>query len=236
MDNTTAYANENIIPFDDTYILYDPNDPISFLSAYFSLLPILILSFYLSWFIITRELEACIMAAGQLSNEIFNNIIKNIIKQTRPYHNYFGESFQQNTLRSGYGMPSAHSQFMGFLTLYLSLRYIYNWNNLSAFWKFLGISFITILGGCVCFSRLYLKYHSFNQVLVGWTLGTLTGSSYYLLVGIIREIGIIDWVLTWPIMKWLYVKDSWNLAPSTLKEDYQIYLQKKSGKYTKKTE
>ncbi|CAI4494140.1 CIC_collapsed_G0020790.mRNA.1.CDS.1 [Saccharomyces cerevisiae] len=121
--NSTAAAinpNPNVIPFDDTYILYDSHDFLSFLSAYFSLMPILVLAFYLSWFIITRELEACIVAFGQLMNEIFNNVIKNIIKQPRPVS--FGASFQNDTIRSGYGMPSAHSQFMGFCFTYNSLK------------------------------------------------------------------------------------------------------------------
>ncbi|CCH62080.1 hypothetical protein TBLA_0G01340 [Henningerozyma blattae CBS 6284] len=221
MNNITD-LNPNIIPFDDTYILYDPSDLISFLSAYFSLLPILILTFYLSWFISTRELEACIMAAGQLANEIFNNIIKNIIKQPRPIS--FGDSFQNDTLRSGYGMPSAHSQFMGFLFIYISLKYTLSWKDLSVCKRKLGIVFFALLAFCVCSSRVYLMYHSIDQVFIGFCIGLCTGSSYYLLVGILREIGIINWVLSWWLARRLYIKDSYNLAPLSLREEYDAYL------------
>lgn len=214
--------NPNIIPFDDTYILYDSTDIISFLGAYFSLLPILILTFYLSWFISSRELEACIMAAGQVANEIFNNIIKNIIKQPRPIG--FGESFQNDTLRSGYGMPSAHSQFMGFCFIYTSLKYATSWKGLNKFQRSLGVLSMAILAFCVCFSRVYLKYHTIDQVFVGFSVGLFTGSSYFFLVGILRELGIINWVLNWWILRRLYVKDSCNLAPLTLKEEYEAYL------------
>ena len=114
MSNLTAIHSK--IPFDDTYILYDPNDLFSFICCYLSLLPVGILVFYFSWFIITREIEAVILAGGHVVNDIANNIIKNIIKETRPID--FG-SFQKDSVRSGYGMPSAHSQFMGFFTMYI---------------------------------------------------------------------------------------------------------------------
>ncbi|EJS43697.1 cax4p [Saccharomyces arboricola H-6] len=225
--NSTAAAinpNRNAIPFDDTYILYDPNDFLSFLSAYFSLMPILVLSFYLSWFIITRELEACIVAFGQLMNEIFNNLIKNIIKQPRPVS--FGVSFQNDTLRSGYGMPSAHSQFMGFCFTYNSLKLYTSWKNLNFLEKCLFSSGLALLSFCVCFSRVYLHYHNLDQVIVGFTVGALAGSLYFFIVGIIRELGLINWFLKLRIVKLFYMTDSYNLAPVTLKERHEAYWRK----------
>ncbi|CCC66767.1 hypothetical protein NCAS_0A02090 [Naumovozyma castellii] len=216
--------NPNIIPFDDTYILYDSDDPLSFICAYLSLFPILILTFYLSWFITTREMEACIMAAGQLCNELINNVVKNKIRQPRPPHPELVSSFQRDTLRSGYGMPSAHSQFMGFLTMYMLLRVTYNWAGLSSVKKHVGASAVFGLGVCVCFSRIYLKYHSLEQVLVGWCFGVFNGAGYYAVVGLLREMGIVQWVLQWGIMRWLYVKDSWNGdAEKTLKSEFETW-------------
>lgn len=213
--------NPNLIPFDDTYILYDKSDPISFVCAYFSLLPIGILIFEFSWFITTRELESCIMAAGQVANEIFNNIVKDLVKQPRPF--MFGDSFQQDTIRSCYGMPSAHSQFMGFFATYASLRFLYRWKSLSNRKRVGGCSFVALLAFLVCFSRVYLHYHSLEQVLVGVTLGSALGSTYYVVVSIIREIGLIDWLLAWRLCDYLHVKDSCNLAPVTLKEEKEAY-------------
>lgn len=214
-------SNPNLIPFDDTYILYDKTDPVSFISAYFSLLPMGVLIFQFSWFVTTRELEACIMAAGQVANEIFNNIVKDIIKQPRPFT--FGDSFQQDTVRSGYGMPSAHSQFMGFFATYTSLRYLYRWKALSNGKRLAGCLFVTTLAMCVCFSRVYLRYHTLEQVLVGFALGSALGSTYYVAVAIIREVGLIDWLLTWRICDTLHMKDSCNSAPITLKEEKEQY-------------
>ncbi|EDO15980.1 hypothetical protein Kpol_499p8 [Vanderwaltozyma polyspora DSM 70294] len=220
--NVSVIDNPYLIPFDDTYILYDARDPISFISAYFSLLPVGVLVFYLSWFITTREMEACIIAGGQVANEIFNNIIKNIIKQPRPYS--FGETFQNGTMRSGYGMPSAHSQFMGFFFVYTSLRFALRWKGLNQVKRMAGIITMGTLAFMVCFSRVYLKYHTLEQVLVGFSIGLVSGSSYFFIVGILREIGILEWVLQLGICKMLYMKDSCNLAPITLKEEYEMYL------------
>ncbi|CAI4062221.1 hypothetical protein SKDZ_07G2890 [Saccharomyces kudriavzevii ZP591] len=222
--NSTAAAinpNPNVIPFDDTYILYDSHDFLSFLSAYFSLMPILVLAFYLSWFIITRELEACIVAFGQVMNEIFNNVIKNIIKQPRPVS--FGASFQNDTIRSGYGMPSAHSQFMGFCFAYNSLKIYTLWRNLNFFEKCIFSSGLALLSFCVCFSRVYLHYHNLDQVIMGFSVGALAGSVYFFILGVIRELGLINWFLKLRIAKLFYMTDSYNLAPMTLKESHKLY-------------
>lgn len=229
MASSASSFNPNLIPFDDTYILYDSRDPLSFLSAYFSLFPIAVLVFQLSWFITTRELEACIIAAGQVSNELFNNVLKTLLKQPRPMS--FGESFQNDTLRSNYGMPSAHSQFMGFFCMYTGLRYCLRWKGLTTAKRLLGVVLVSFMASCVCFSRVYLQYHTLGQVLVGYTVGLATGATYFLIVGLLRELKVIDWVLTWKIAQLLYIKDSCNLAPVTLKEEYQEYhirLQKKT--------
>lgn len=231
-----ATTHRNIIPFDDTYILYDPDDVLSFLSAYFSLLPILILTFYLSWFIITRELESCIIALGQLCNEIMNNIVKNIIKQDRPY--WVGDSFQENSIRSGYGMPSAHSQFMGFTLSYFTLSLLVaplSTNRKRSRFETVSLFLIlVVLSACVTFSRVYLHYHSVEQVLVGFTLGLFNGSAYLLVVRVIRSLGLWNWLLSWPIARILYMKDNFNLAPVTLKQEYESFWKTISSKSQKK--
>lgn len=164
------------------------------------------------------------MAAGQVANEALNNIIKIIVRQPRPIS--FGDSFQNGTIRSGYGMPSAHSQFMGFFCMYTSLRYCLRWKGLTNGKRLLGILTVAALATCVCFSRVYLQYHTLSQVVVGFTVGLCSGSSYFLAVAILRELKVLDWVLTWKLAKILYVKDSCNLAPITLREEHEAYVER----------
>lgn len=220
----TTQLNYNPIPFDDTYVRYDPNDLISFISVYFSLLPIGILIFYLSWFIITREIEPVIIAGGQVVNDIVNNIVKNIIKEQRPL---FIEGFQQSGLRSGYGMPSAHSQFMGFFATFFMLKVWLNWKGLNTSRKVMSSIALYGVAGCVVFSRVYLYYHSVGQVLVGISLGSFIGASYFVVIGIARSVGFIDFILSWPIVKYFWIKDSVYHAPLSVKEEYGLWLMRK---------
>ncbi|SCU77474.1 LAFA_0A01882g1_1 [Lachancea sp. 'fantastica'] len=234
MNLNELVADPILIPFDDTYILYDPSDPISYVLVYFSLLPIGILIFYFSWFVATRELEAVIIAGGQLINEILNNVLKNIIKEQRPAS--FGGSFQKDTLRSAYGMPSAHSQFMGFFLAYWSLKLVQQWSGIGSIRKALSILAAVLTTAMVAISRIYLGYHSVAQVSIGIALGGLLGSLYYLAVGIVRYLGIVDWVMSWPIVRRLWVKDSFNCSSLSLKEEFEAWnLRKVSSKQRKES-
>ncbi|CCH45627.1 Dolichyldiphosphatase [Wickerhamomyces ciferrii] len=229
--NNMTSLNYNPVPFDDTYVLYDPQDPISTISVYFSLLPIGILIFYLSWFIVTREIEPVIIAGGQVVNDIINNIVKNIIKEERPLAI---DGFQSNGLRSGYGMPSAHSQFMGFFAIFFTLKIWLNWKDLTCIRKILGTLGVYILGSLVAFSRVYLYYHSYKQVAVGVLLGTAIGAPYFLVTSIARSLGLIDWIISWKIVNLFWVKDSTFHSPLTLKEEYQLWEQIKENQVNKK--
>lgn len=216
--------NYNPIPFDDTYVLYDPNDPISFISVYFSLLPIGILIFYLSWFIITREIEPVIIASGQVVNDLINNIVKKLVKEERPF---IIEGFQQGGIRSGYGMPSAHSQFMGFFATYLMLRVWLQWKGLTNERKIISTVLLYGVAGCVVFSRVYLYYHSLKQVLVGICLGSFIGACYFIIVGIVRSIGLVDYILSWKIVKFFWIKDSVYHEPLSLKDEYNEWISRR---------
>ncbi|KAL6941915.1 hypothetical protein ACO0QE_003077 [Hanseniaspora vineae] len=220
-DTAQLGLHHNLIPFDDTYVLYNANDIFSFLSCYFTLLPIFIMVFYFSWFVITREVEACYMAGGHVVNDIVNNIVKKIIKEPRPF-NYFGDSFQQNTIRSGYGMPSAHSQFMGFFAMYVGLRLFTFWET-SRFNKIVGTIALITVSFLVAWSRVYLGYHSFTQVGVGLSLGSALASFYFLVVVYVRRTGLSQWFLNWKICRNLYMKDSAFYKPMSLKQEYDAW-------------
>jgi len=224
----------NLIPFDDTYVLYNGDDVFSFISCYFTLLPIFIMVFYFSWFVVTRELEACVLAGGHVVNDIVNNIVKKIIKQPRPY-NYFGDSFQQNTIRSGYGMPSAHSQFMGFFAMYVGLRLFVFWETSSRN-KHAGLCALVGAALLVAWSRVYLGYHSVSQVSVGLSLGAALASVYFIVVVYVRRIGLARWFLSWRICQRLYIKDSTCEEPLSLQQEYAAWKQRVNGKTTAGTQ
>lgn len=214
----------NPIPFDDTYVLYDPSSRLSFACAGLSLLPIGILVFYLSWFIVTREVEPCIMAAGQVVNDVLNNLVKNYVKQPRPVQ-FVG--FQENGLRSGYGMPSAHSQFMGFFATYLLLRLWLQWRGVCALKKSIASLIILVVSISVVFARVYLNYHNVEQVLVGSSIGCSLGATFFFLGTLARVMGVVDWALELYPAKVLHIKDSCFFEPLSLQDERRLWEQRR---------
>ena len=95
---------------DFTHVFYDPSDLLSLPLAISSLIPQLILVVYTTQFFCRREIETCLMVAGQVLSELLNELLKSVIRQPRPHLE----------LGSGYGMPSAHAQFMAFYATYLT--------------------------------------------------------------------------------------------------------------------
>lgn len=208
--------NYNPIPFDHTYILYDPNDILSIICVHFSLLPIYIMVFYTSWFLITREIEPVIIVGGHLANELANKIVKIILKQPRPdFHKAFGET----SYSLSFGMPSAHSQFIGFFAAYFISTIIYQVPTLKNYQKGIGCIMLALALVCVSASRTYLLYHTIEQVLVGCLLGYVLGMAYFIVAAIVREIGLVDWILNVGIVRYFYIKDSYYWCYQTFEDE-----------------
>lgn len=214
------------VPFDHTYIVYDPSDWVSTVCVQLSLLPIYIMVFYTSWFLITREIEPVIVVGGHLIGELINKIVKHIVKQPRPdFHKDFGTSSYGLT----YGMPSAHSQFMGFFAAYFmcSVWYRVPLRKSPRIFTNLVLCTAALL---VAFSRVYLLYHSVQQVLVGLMIGATIGMFFYAVVSVARDVGLVDWVLLWRIIRVFYVKDSYYHCYQTFAQEYHQYSIRKSCK------
>lgn len=210
----------NPIPFDQTYILYDPSDLVSMACVHLSLLPVYVMVFYTSWFLITREIEPVIIVGGHLASEIANKIAKTILKEPRPdFHKGFGGSGSLS-----YGMPSAHSQFMGLFAGYYVCVCIFKLNHFSLLKKAMCCAVLVGSSSLVAFSRVYLLYHTPQQVLVGSILGLILGPLYFIIISIARDVGFIDWIIDWPIIKYFYVKDSYYHCYQTYEDEYSHYL------------
>lgn len=211
----------NPVPFDHTYILYDPNDIISMACVHMSLLPIYIMVFYTAWFLITREIEPVVLVGGHLIGEVVNKVIKKLIKHPRPdFHKDFGSGSYSLT----FGMPSAHSQFMGLFGAYFVCIFLFRMSHLSHLQRSFGCLTLVVSSTAVAFSRVYLLYHSVQQVIVGILLGIFLGIFYFVATSVARDIGLVDWVLNWPIVKYFYVKDSYFHCYSTFEEEYTTHL------------
>ncbi|GHJ90371.1 hypothetical protein NliqN6_6773 [Naganishia liquefaciens] len=181
--HTPNYAA--LVPLDYTYVLYDPSShPVGPLLALLTLSPFFLFSSYATIILVNRPLSGFNILLGQLSNEALNGVLKRRWKGIRP-----------GKLGDGYGMPSSHSQFLGysstFLIVHLLLihqreqgtgRALAVRNTFTAkvtrYGLVVGLVAWSLLTG---YSRVYLHYHTAGQVILGLSIGSLTGLAHALL-------------------------------------------------------
>ena len=119
--------------------------------------------------LINKRIVLFFYVIGTAVNIMLNFLLKIIIKDPRPKEDKaLLEIASNNGKRIGidkYGMPSGHSQSVGFscVFLYLVCRNIY------VLWLFLLIASITM------FQRYTSQAHTILQIIVGFSIGCLMG-------------------------------------------------------------
>lgn len=202
-----------------TTVLYKADDRVGLACALLSLLPPAILMMHLATFLSRRTAQDLWFAGGQVVCEASNVILKRVLRQARPL------SPVLNMPEESYGMPSAHSQFMGFLVGYLFVQMLFS-SHLPFWDKIFRMSGTSIMAGAVGFARYYLYYHSGVQVVAGLTFGGVLGALWFLLSRPLRKYGVFEWGLSlWPC-RLLLVKDvDYNNRAEY--EEYRKCLRKK---------
>ncbi|KAL4927485.1 phosphatase PAP2 family protein [Aspergillus undulatus] len=185
-----------------THVHYDPEDPVSFASAWLALVPQALCVVYVTLVWASREVEVGLMFAGQLVCEALNFALKRIIKEERPKQ-MFGK---------GYGMPSSHAQFVGFFAVYMGLFLLFRHSPNSPsqggpFFRVIASIAITLGAAAVAVSRIYLTYHTTRQVLAGCAVGVTFAFVWFILTGLLRSYGWIDWALDHAIARFLRLRD-----------------------------
>lgn len=154
----------------------------------------------------TREIEIILTFIGQMACEAFNFALKRFLKEERPKLMH----------GKGYGMPSSHAQFVAFfstsLTLFLIFRHVPKPASPShiplSLVSRIGLSGLALLSAfLVAWSRIYLNYHTTNQILAGLLAGALTAIAWFLFVMIIRQRGILNWALDQYPSRLLRIRD-----------------------------
>ncbi|KAL4872083.1 hypothetical protein BDV12DRAFT_162991 [Aspergillus spectabilis] len=184
-----------------THVHYNPDDPLSFLSAWLALVPQALCVVYATLVWATREVEVGLMFAGQLGCEALNFALKRIIKEERP-REMFGK---------GYGMPSSHAQFVAFFAIYMALfllfRHSPNGTNEGPLFRVIASLGISLGATAVAISRIYLTYHTPRQVLAGCAVGVVFAVAWFLFTGALRSYGWIEWGLDHSIARLLRLRD-----------------------------
>ncbi|KAK9489541.1 hypothetical protein V1508DRAFT_458436 [Lipomyces doorenjongii] len=186
-----------------THVHYDDADPWAHIMAWISLAPQTLCIVYLTLIFSRREIETIILFVGQLASEVANHILKRILREERPKYGTMGD---RDSL--GFGLPSAHAQFMAFYSTYLCLWMFLRAHHFSArkrSYRAIGLMSLTLI---VSYSRVYLFYHTWKQVLLGLFVGTITGFGWFVICVAVRELGILDNILDSAPFRWFYVKDT----------------------------
>ena len=76
-----------------------------------------------------------------------------------------------------YGMPSGHASTALFFSTYL-IRHLLD-SNFKKNVEIIGILILSVMGLGIMYSRVYLKCHTIQQVIMGGLLGVSFGSMYY---------------------------------------------------------
>ncbi|KAF9891315.1 hypothetical protein FE257_004170 [Aspergillus nanangensis] len=188
-----------------THVHYNPNDPLSFASAWLALIPQALCVVYATLIWSSREAEVMFMFAGQMGCEALNFVLKRIVKEERP----------KQMLGKGYGMPSSHAQFMAFFAVYLGLFLLCRHTTASSqsptaipFVMRVCITFaVCVAATSVAISRIYLNYHTQRQVLAGLGAGIVCALTWYLITGYLRMYGWVDWALDLTVSKFFRIRD-----------------------------
>ena len=112
-----------------------------------------------------------VMAAfflGSIGNAILSKVLKKVIKQTRPQDlNILSERVRFKP--SDGGMPSSHAMSLGFIGTFTSLH--------QPIWF---IPIILVYSSLGLFYRVQVKLHTWEQIVVGVTVGSLNGLLFHM--------------------------------------------------------
>lgn len=166
-------------PFSLTYVRYPEDDILGAGLALASLMPFCIIVATFGAFFARRELWDIGTLLGILANEILAQTLKRLIEQPRP------PTCAAVDFCKTHGMPSSHAQLAWFAATVavLAHRRRRDANPSSTrvvdpLRTFLVAAHVP-LAVAVSASRVYLGYHSVEQVAVGAVVGVLSGAAWH---------------------------------------------------------
>ncbi|XP_078282162.1 dolichyldiphosphatase 1 isoform X2 [Rhinoraja longicauda] len=188
--------------------------------AYLSLVPVFILFGFVTLIVFKRELHSISFLCGLVLNEILNWVIKSVIKEPRPCQGGHRNLFTE------YGMPSSHSQFIWFFSIY-SLLFLYlrmhqtnNARCLELLWRHVLSICLLTLAFLVSYSRVYLMYHSWSQVIYGVIAGGVMGAVWFIFTQEVLT-PLFPRIASWPISEFFLIRDT-SLIPNILWFEYTV--------------
>ncbi len=138
----------------------DASDPLATILALVTLSPIFLLCSYVTIILLRRELTFINALIGQSHARVSTG--RSSVSSNSPG--------QTNHLGGGYGMPSSHSQFLGFFAAFFLAHFYLNRppslrprtliNSMRRFEHHLAMLLIAAISILTCYSRHHLHYHN----------------------------------------------------------------------------
>lgn len=206
------------VPVTFTHVEYPKGDGLGKLLAWCSLLPSFTVISFIPIILLRRDLTTIYFYLGMFVNEFTNLVLKRIIAEPRPPRTANTE------LWSVHGMPSSHSQFAGYFTLfvillfYIRIKVVTFIIPLAKIWKHVLVVVSILVSAAVCYSRYYLKYHTCSQVWVGVVVGAVVAALWFAFLE--KFVGpYFPIIASLPICEMLLIKD-YSLIPNALWCEY----------------
>lgn len=221
LNKIVDYNNIEWKPITMTFVEYPKGDWLGYLLAWMSLTPMAISAGFIALILFRRDLHTIAFFAGILINEILNQILKLWIKEPRPY--------ERLHVHSEFGMPSSHSQFIWFFSSYVTLFVLirlHHMNNnapLERAVRLLVLFSSWLLAIFVCISRIYLRYHTWSQVIIGSLIGIFNGTLWFCFIHIILS-PLFPYIVSWKISEFFLLRDT-TLIPNILWFEYTVTRQ-----------
>ena len=166
-------------PFSLTYVRYPGGDPLGVAMALASLAPFCVIVATFGAFFARRELWDVGTLLGILANEILAQTLKRVFQQPRPVSCALVDFCETR------GMPSSHAQLAWFAAAVAILAYRRRRDAhpasarvLDAFGALLVAAHVP-MALAVTASRVYLGYHSAEQVAAGAAVGAAAGAAWH---------------------------------------------------------
>lgn len=152
------------------------DDLVGLFFAYFSLLVYEIQAVYITLFLWNRDMLTFFCCFTHMLSEIMNIMLKQLLKQPRPENG----APKGGLFEGRYGMPSQHCHCFAYLiTVALLLTFHYYRRHIKFDKKILVL--VISAAGLVLqiVGRIYLRFHTLEQCLVGVAFGTLSAIAFY---------------------------------------------------------
>uniref|UniRef100_A0A4W4ELP9 Dolichyldiphosphatase n=2 Tax=Electrophorus electricus TaxID=8005 RepID=A0A4W4ELP9_ELEEL len=203
-----------------THVEYPTGDLTGQILAYSSLLPMAILVGFVTLIVFKRELHTISFFGGLVINEGLNWVLKHIVQEPRPCGG------EHSAVTTEYGMPSSHSQFIWFfivyflLFLYLRMHQTNNARCVELLWRHVLSVILLGVALSVSYSRVYLLYHTWRQVVYGGVAGMVVGVVWFFITQEVLT-PIFPKIAAWPISEFFLIRDT-SLIPNILWFEYTV--------------